>query len=58
MKGTLPRIFSRFQMKKMERFLLIEVFIFGFDTDFTNELSKPYFGDSFYESHFHELGKV
>ena len=45
-------------MKKMEHFLLIEVFIFGFDIDFTNELSKPYFGDSFYESHFHELGKV
>jgi hypothetical protein len=32
--------------------------LFGFDTDFTHELSKSYFGDSLYESHSHELGKV
>ena len=45
-------------MKKIEQFWLIEVFLFGFDTDFTHELSKSYFGDSLYESHSHELGKV
>ena len=35
-----------------------EVFLFGFDTDFTHELSKSYFRDSLYESHSHDLGKV